>query len=535
MKLLTEVKVKLGYKECDIFDGIYKKYGLKRTDILRYEIVRESLDARKKPNIIISLNLAVETCEKAKNKLKNCNDIVVDRTGFDCPKVETIAKRPIVVGFGPAGIFAGLVLALSGLKPIILEQGKCASERQKDIDEFWHNRKLNKFSNVQFGEGGAGTYSDGKLASNVNNDYTKKCINEFILAGAPQEIFYSYAPHIGSDKLKSVVTNLRKRIESLGGNVLFNYHLEGFETKNGKVTSVSAKNLETNEFKNFETDALILATGHSADSVYELLDGNDCKMIQKPFAIGVRIEQSQRDVNFSQYGYDDGNLPSANYKLVEHLENGRSVFSFCMCPGGYVVASSSEQGTIVTNGMSEHARDGANANSALLVNVLPSDYDEGHILDGVKFQRKYERLAFELGGKNYNAPAEKVKDFLAEKTDNFDDKFDKIKPTYLPGITLADLRKCLPNFVAESLKLAIPKLSKKLSAMGDGENILIGVETRSSAPVQVERDENLMTNIGGLFVCGEGSGHAGGIVTSAADGAKVAEKVVDFLKTRNKR
>lgn len=529
MKLLTELKVKLNYNKDDIYSAIRKKYGIFQDEIIRFDIVRESLDARKKPDIFIKLNVAVKLKISAKQKAQKFTDIVVDHSGLDEEKLNYNGKSPVIVGFGPAGMFAGLYLAKKGLKPIILEQGKPVYERQKDVDEFWKNRKLNEKSNVQFGEGGAGTFSDGKLASNVVNSYTKKVINEFILAGAPEDIFYSYAPHIGSDKLKDVVTNIRLKIEELGGKVYFNTEFIDFESKNGKISGVKAKNVVTEENLNFETDAVILAVGHSAKNVYNLLKEKQIEMKQKPFAIGVRIEQSQKSINYAQYGKHDETLPASNYKLAEHLPNGRSVFTFCNCPGGVVVASSSENGTIVTNGMSYRARDGKNCNSAVLVNVTPEDYDNGDVLDGVIFQQKYEKLAFELGGGNYDAPAEKVKDFLARKTDRFDENMISVKSTYKPNVKFADLAKCLPGFATESLRQALPLLDKKVKGFADGENLLIGVETRSSAPVQIVRDENLMNGLGGLFSAGEGAGFAGGITSSAADGIKIAEKVAEYL------
>ena len=530
MKLLTELKVKIGYTEADIFQAIQKKYNILKNEIETFEIVKEGLDSRKKPDVFYVLNMAIKVKNAAKKKVFKLNDISVNHRGIEYQRVDFAGKRPIVVGFGPAGMFAGLSLAVSGLKPIILEQGKEVFERQKDVDEFWNNRKLNKYSNIQFGEGGAGTFSDGKLASNVSNEYTKTAINEFILNGAPKEIFYSHAPHIGSDKLKEVVKNIREKIKSLGGDVLFNTKFEDFETDaNGEISKVYAKNVETDEIVSFETNSLVLAIGHSAVDTYKLLCGKNFDLKQKPFAMGVRIEQSQEDINLSQYGKLDDKLPSANYKLVEHLENGRSVFTFCMCPGGYVVASSSEEGTIVTNGMSEYARDGKNANSAVLVNVTPEDFGSSEPLAGVEFQHKYEKLAFELGGRDYSAPAEKVKDFLSGN-EKPDDNFEKVKPTYRPRIKAADLSKCLPDFVVESLRLALPKFNKKISSFALDDNLLIGVESRSSAPVQIVRDENFMTKVKGLFVCGEGAGYAGGITSSAADGIKCAEKVMEFLK-----
>ena len=382
---------------------------------------------------------------------------------------------------------------------------------------------------IQFGEGGAGTFSDGKLASNVSNSYTKKCINEFVLNGAPKEIFYSHTPHIGSDKLKEIVKNIREKIIANGGDVLFNTHFDGFETADNKICAVNATNVETGEKLQFKTDSLVLAVGHSAVDSYNYLKDNNCLMKQKPFAMGVRIEQNQDDINFAQYGKVEKGLPAANYKLVEHLDNGRSVFTFCMCPGGCVVASSSEEGTIVTNGMSEYARDGKNANAAVLVNVNPEDFGGEDVLAGVHFQHKYEKLAFELGGRNYDAPAQKVKDFIMGKASD-EIGFGKVKPTYRPAIKLTDLSKCLPDFVVESLRLALPKFNKKITNFAHDENLLIGVESRSSAPVQIVRDENLMSNIIGLFPAGEGAGYAGGITSSAADGIKIAEKVMSYLK-----
>ena len=528
MKLLTEIKVDFNYSEKELFKAIQKKYNLFENEIESYEIIKESIDSRRKPNIFKNLNIAVAVKNKAINKIAKCNDVVVDHSGLCYDKIKFNGRSPIVVGFGPAGMFAGLALALAGFKPIVLEQGKSVDERQKDVDKFWNDRVLNKYSNIQFGEGGAGTFSDGKLASNVCNAYTKKVINEFILCGAPSEIFYSATPHIGSDKLREVVTNIRKKIEENGGKIIFNAHFDGFEIENNEITKAKYTDLQNGTTKILETNSIILAVGHSAVDVYKYLNENNCNLKQKPFAMGVRIEQKQADIDFSQYGKIDKALPSANYKLVEHLENGRSVFTFCMCPGGYVLASSSEENTIVTNGMSNYSRDGENANSALLVNVTPEDYNSDDPLAGVDFQHKYERLAFELGGANYNAPAERVDDFLNGTKNNF--KLDKsVRPTYRPNVTFANLRNCLPDFVYESLKMALPKLNKKIKNFAKDDNLLIGVESRSSAPVQIVRDENFMTNIVGLYACGEGSGYAGGITTSAQDGIKCSEKVMENL------
>lgn len=532
MKLLSEIKVRIGYNSNDVLLSIRKKYNIFADEIVKWEIVKESIDARKKPDVFMKLNVAVEVKKQALKKVQKINDIFPNHSGFIEEKVDFNGNSPVIVGFGPAGMFAGLYLAKKGLKPVILEQGKSVYERQKDVDEFWNERKLNEKSNVQFGEGGAGTFSDGKLASNVANEYTKKVINEFVLNGAPEDIAYSYAPHIGSDKLKEVVVNIRNKIESLGGKVLFNTEFVDYELKNGEISAVKAVNLQTNESLKFDTNALILAVGHSATSVYKLLKNKGVELKQKPFAIGVRIEQSQEMINASQYGEENKNLPASNYKLAVHLDSGRSVFTFCNCPGGVVVASSSDKETIVSNGMSYRARDGKNANSAVLVNVCPEDYDNGDVLDGIAFQQKYERLAFEIGGRNYNAPIEKVKDFLSGKESDFDEKMNEVQATYKPNVTFADISKCLPKFASDSLKEALPLLDKKVKGFSNGENLLIGVETRSSAPVQILRDENLTNGIVGLYSAGEGAGFAGGITSSGADGVKIAEKVVEFLTKR---
>ncbi len=529
MKLLTELKVKINYTKDDILASIKKKYNIFADEIVSWEIVKESIDARKKPDVFMKLNVAVDVKKMALKKTSTLNDVFPNHEGLKEENLNYFGLRPVVVGFGPAGMFAGLNLAKKGLKPIIIEQGKNVFERQKDVDEFWHNRILNEKSNVQFGEGGAGTFSDGKLASNVSNEYTKLVINEFVLHGAPEDIFYSHAPHIGSDKLKEVVVNIRKHIESLGGEIRFNTEFVDFESKNGKITAVITRDVNLGVENRIETSAVILAVGHSATNVYRLLKERQVSLKQKPFAIGVRIEQSQELINKAQYGEIQKDFPAANYKLAVHLSNGRSVFTFCNCPGGVVVASSSDENTIVTNGMSYRARAGKNANAAVLVNVVPEDYDKGDVLDGVAFQQKYERLAFELGGANYNAPAEKVRDFLANKTEGFDGDLSKVQASYKPNVRFCDISKCLPDFATKSLREALPLLDKKVKGFADGDNLLIGVETRSSAPIQILRQEDLTNGIVGLYSAGEGAGFAGGITSSGADGIKISGKVIEFL------
>ena len=518
MKLLTEIKIVPNYTETDVFDGIAKKYHLFRDEIEEFEIVKSSLDCRKKPQIFVSLNIAVQVKNKAKNKVYKLNDILVNHEGVSYQKCDFKAKRPIVVGLGPSGMFAALALAKFGLNPIVLEQGKDVDSRQKDVDEFWQNRKLNKYSNVQFGEGGAGTFSDGKLISNVSNDWTKTCINEFILNGAPKDIFHSGTAHIGSDLLKTVVKNIREKIKSLGGTVLFNTKFENFDEENGKVTKVYAKNIQTGEELDFETDSLVLAVGHSASDSYNLLNEKHVEIVQKPFAMGVRIEQLQKDINFSQYGTYDESFPAANYKLVTHLESGRSVFTFCMCPGGVVVASSSDEGTVVTNGMSYHARDSKNANSALIVTVTPQDFPDASYMGGVAFQRSLEQAAYRAG--NSKIPLQLFGDF---KEGRISTGLGEVKPCTKGAYAFADLNQVLPKPLAEALCEAIPAFDRKIHGFAREDALLLGVESRTSSPLRMVRDENGESNVRGLYPCGEGAGYAGGITSAAMDGIRAAE------------
>ncbi|MBQ7307297.1 MAG: hypothetical protein IJW82_02110 [Clostridia bacterium] len=527
MKLVSQVKLNIGYTKADIYNYLQKNYRLTKNEILSLEIVKESIDSRKKPNIYYSLNVAIEVEKKSKYKVKNLKDYVLDKQGLTYQKLENINfKRPIIVGFGPSGMFAGLVLALSGLNPIIVEQGKNVDDRKVDIENFWNNRELNENSNVQFGEGGAGTFSDGKLNSNLDNIYCKKVINEFVINGAPKEIFYKSKPHIGSDKLPIVVKNIREKIKSLGGEVLFNTQFIDMKIENKKIKSATIKNVISNEKMEIETDTLLLCIGHSAIKTFELLKQKEFFLEQKPFAMGVRIEHLQEEINLMQYGMINPNLPSADYKLVEHLDNGRSVFTFCMCPGGYVVSSGSEKEMLVTNGMSYFARDNTNANSALLVNVLPEDFPSKDSLSGLYFQREYEHKAFLLGGKDYSAPFETVGSFLETNKEVI-----PIKSSYMPSLKFANIKDCLPEFVTQSLKQAIKRFQIRYKHFINDDNLLIGIETRSSSPVKITRNEDYSSkNYEGIFPVGEGAGYAGGIMSSCQDGIKVAEKVVEYIK-----
>ncbi len=485
------------------------------------KIIKKSIDARKKPNIFYCLTLGVELDNNLENKF-DYPQIKLDYSGLSYSKA-SCNFSPVVVGFGPSGMFCALALAKMGLKPIVVEQGGCITERDKAVEDFWTNGNLNTYSNVQFGEGGAGTFSDGKLNTNLNNEYCQKVINEFFIHGAPEQILYDSKPHIGSDKLKNVVVNIREEIKKLGGQVLFDAKFVDFETTDNQISSITIESTKTKEKKQIRTNIVCLCLGHSARDTFELLYKKGQVIHQKPFAMGVRIEQKAHNVNVMQYGNDyDKNLPNADYKLVAHLPNGRSMFTFCMCPGGVVVASSSNEGEIVTNGMSYFARDNKYSNSALLVNVEPSDYASEHPLAGIYFQQKYEKLAFELGGGNFCAPVQSVGSFLYNKQ-NFGEC------SYSPMYKFTDIKKCLPQFVGESLELGIKTFNQKYKGFAQDDDILIAIESRSSCPLTLVRDENNQSNIKGIYPCGEGAGYAGGIISAAVDGIKTAEKIMDSL------
>ena len=506
---------------------VSKKLRISEKEIEDLRIVRESIDARKKDNI--KLTYAVEINHKDEEKLVNRlhdNDVRVDVSKYEPdvePGSEKLNNRPVVVGLGPAGLFSALMLAQKGYKPLVIERGEDVDKRTETVDKFWKTGELNLESNVQFGEGGAGSFSDGKLTTRIKDKKCDYVLAELVKAGAPAEIKYEAKPHVGTDILKSVVKNIREEIKRLGGTVKFDSKVTQINMEGSKIKSVIVNDEET-----IETNIVVLAIGHSARDTYEMLHENGIKINQKPFAIGARIEHPQILINESQYKefYNHPRLGAADYKLIEHTSNGRTAYTFCMCPGGTVIASASEEGEVVTNGMSEHARDKENANSAFLVNVKPSDFGSDHPLAGVEFQRKYERLAFELGGGNYNAPVQLVGDFLQDKVTT---ELGKVKPSYKPGYKFADLRECLPDFVCETMKEALPKLDNKLKGFAMHDAVLTGVETRSSAPIRIVRDEETLESVSleKLYPCGEGAGYAGGIVTAAVDGIKCAEKIIE--------
>ncbi len=432
---------------------------------------------------------------------------------------KNIDKRPVIVGTGPSGIFGGLILARMGYRPILLERGECVEKRVKDIELFWESGKLNLESNVQFGEGGAGTFSDGKLNTLTKDPRGRKVLEEFVLHGAPREILYVNKPHIGTDILRRVVINMRKTIISLGGDVRFNSKLTDLIIEKGRLKSIII-----NDEEEINTDLLLMCLGHSARDTFDMLYKRGVEIQQKAFSIGVRIEHLQDMIDSVQYGKFAGNknLGAADYKLAGHFENKRSAYTFCMCPGGEVVAASSEENRIVTNGMSYYKRNKENANSALLVGVNPEDFESNHPLAGVEFQRKWEGLAFKSGGGNYIAPVQLVGDFLAGIPST---SFGTVKPSYTPGVKLTDLRECLPDYVTETIKMALIEFNKKLGGFSSSDAIMTGVETRSSSPIRINRDERYESNIKGIYPVGEGAGYAGGIVSAAVDGIRVAEQI----------
>lgn len=520
MLKINNIKMQIESTKNDLKNKLEK---LLKNEIKEIKILKKSIDARNKNNIFYVYSVGVELKNKAKEKTLNYEKIDYKINGI---KFEKLGKKtkPIVVGFGPSGMFFALCLAKMGQNPIVIEQGEDIDLRQKSVKEFWKYGKLNKFSNVQFGEGGAGTFSDGKLNTNVNNEFCKMAIEELYLHNAPEEILYEGKPHIGTDKLRQVVKNIREEIIKLGGTVLFNTKLVNLGIENNQIKYVETKNVITNKIEIIKTDLLALCVGHSARDIFKMLKSYDFDMAQKPFAMGVRIEQKAQNINVMQYGkYYNKNLPNADYKLVSHLSNGRAMFTFCMCPGGYVVASSSGEGEIVTNGMSNFARDNKYSNSALLINVNPSDLNSNDVLAGMYFQEKYEKLAYELGGGNYSAPVQTVGSFLYNKTNIGE-------CTYRPSYKFVELKNCLPDFVYESLKLGLLDFNKKYNGFAQDNDVLIGVETRSSSPVTIIRGEDFCSNIKGVYPCGEGAGYAGGIISSAQDAIKICTHIYKQLK-----
>lgn len=510
---------------------VSKMLKISSKDIIDLNIFKESIDARRKGKIdfVYTLDVLVQDEEKIIKTVKNKNVSITPDMEYKYPESGKVSLKtsPIVIGAGPAGLFSGLILAQMGYKPLILERGEDVDNRSKAVEKFWKTGKLNLESNVQFGEGGAGTFSDGKLTTRIKDPKCRKVLKELVGAGAPDDIMYSFKPHVGTDILKKVVKNIREKIKKLGGNVIFNSKVTDFKINNGRIYGVEINN---EEILNAET--VILAVGHSARDTFELLYKREVGIIQKPFAIGVRIEHPQTLINKAQYKQFSNHkrLGAADYRLTYHASNGRSVYTFCMCPGGSVVAAASEAGRVVTNGMSEHSRDNVNANSALLVSVVQEDFEGKHPLEGMYFQRKWEENAFRIGGGNYVAPAQLVGDFLKDATSK---NIGDVKPSYKPGVKLTNMNNCLPSYVTYAMKEGIINMDKKLKGFGMGDAVITGVETRSSSPIRIVRNSDTFesVNVNGLYPAGEGAGYAGGIVSAAVDGIKIAEKIVSKYKS----
>ncbi|MBU1151989.1 FAD-dependent oxidoreductase [Patescibacteria group bacterium] len=527
MNLIRIEQIPLGLDENEeiLKPKISKILDLPESEILSWQIVKKNIDSRKRDILIVHcVDVQVKNIKAIKKWDKHHRTRIHEPYIYQEPSLKNPPKKTIiVVGSGPCGLFATLLLAKAGLKPLLIERGKDVDARIKDVDKFSQTGKLNTASNIQFGEGGAGTFSDGKLYTLINNPRSHYLFNELIKAGAPKEIAYSGSPHIGTDRLRGVIKNLRKEIIKLGGKVRFKTCLSDLEIKNNKIKAVIL-----NDKEKVPVDHLILATGHSARDTYQMLYDRKLKMGPKAFSIGVRIEHKAASINKSQYGESSNHpkLGTAKYKLVQHLKDRRPVYTFCMCPGGYVMAAASEERTLATNGMSKYAQDGENSNSALLVPVMPEDFGSTHPLAGIEFQRQWERKAYLAGGSNYFAPVQLVGDFLKDRPST---TVKSIKPSYLPGVTPTSLTSCLPDFVIESLKEAIPLLARKIKGFDDPEAVLTGVETRSSSTVRLERNEAFQSNISGIYPAGEGAGHAGGIVSSAIDGLMVAEAIIENI------
>lgn len=514
-----------------IYKKVAKKLNIGTQDIKDLRIVKESLDARKKNAIKFNYCVDVD-CTGEKQILNEVNDKDVkleealDDEDIVCGD-RTLEHRPIVVGMGPAGMFAGLLLARKGYKPLIIERGEKVEDRTVSVQKFWETGKLNVNSNVQFGEGGAGTFSDGKLTTRIKDRRCDFILRELVKSGAPGEIIYKGKPHIGTDILKNVVKNIREEIISLGGEIKFSACLEAIVQKDGAVKSIIVNKEE------IPCEALILAIGHSSRDTYTMLYEGGILMESKPFAIGVRVEHLQSMMDENQYGNYSTHtkLRASEYRLTYQSKDlSRAAYSFCMCPGGEVVAAASEEGRLVTNGMSYYSRNLKNSNSAVVVTVGAEDFDGNSPLSGMEFQRKYEALAYKVGGGNYQAPVQLIKDFLNDKIST---KFGDVEPTYRPGTQFRDMRDCLPKPVTDTLKESFLDFERKIKGFATSNGIMTGIETRTSAPVKIIRNENLESiTLKGLYPAGEGAGFAGGIVSASVDGMKVAEKIIGIYKSK---
>jgi len=533
---LTDIKLPLDHAEGAVEAAIRARLGLGKGDALGFTVFRRGHDARKRGNILLIYTLDVEVADEARLLERFADDRHVQRSPdttyrFVAQAPADLKERPIVIGLGPCGLFAGLLLAQMGYRPIILDRGKAVRERTVDTWGFWRKRKLEPESNVQFGEGGAGTFSDGKLYSQISDPlhHGRKVLTEFVKAGAPEEIMYVSKPHIGTFRLVTMVESMRETIEALGGEIRFTQRVDDVLVDTAADGSRQLRGVTLASGEQLLSDHVVLAVGHSARDTFFMLHDRGVYMEAKPFSVGFRIEHPQSIIDQARFGPQAGHplLGAADYKLVHHCRNGRSVYSFCMCPGGTVVAAASEPERVVTNGMSQYSRNERNANAAIVVGIEPEDFaafdDSGSPLAGIALQRALESRAYEMGGRDYSAPAQLVGDFI-KGTPSIG--FGHVQPSYTPGVHLTDLAPALPAYAIEAIREALPAFDRKIRGFGMHDALLTGVETRTSSPVRIRRnDEYQSMNTRGLFPAGEGAGYAGGILSAAVDGIRVAEAV----------
>ena len=536
MLRITELKLPLEHDAATLRAAVLTRLGLSNDELLEFRVFRRGVDARHKSAILFTYTIDLTTTRDEDILSKSAGDAHVMATPDTSykPVVDLSARpkdhaqlRPVVIGSGPCGIMAGLILAQAGFKPIIVERGKAVRERTRDTWAFWREGMLDPESNVQFGEGGAGTFSDGKLYSQIKDPkhYGRKVLDEFVKAGAPEEILVVSKPHIGTFRLVKMVEHIRASIEALGGEFRFGQRVDDLVIDDGQVRGVCFADGDE-----LRSDHVILAIGHSARDTFAMLQQRGVYIEAKPFSIGFRIEHPQGLIDRARYGPSAGHplLGAADYKLVHHAKNGRSVYSFCMCPGGTVVAAASEPGRVVTNGMSQYSRDERNANSAIVVAVTPEVDYPGDALAGVALQRQWEERAFELGGRDYRAPAQKVGDFVDGRASS---ELGAIMPSYTPGVQLGDLSTALPDYAIAAIREALPAFDRQIRGFYQRDALLTGVETRTSSPIRIRRNDDDLQSINtrGLYPAGEGAGYAGGILSAAVDGIKVAEAVAISL------
>lgn len=545
MLRISNIKLPFDHEDSAIGRAITQHLGIEDGELNSYSLVRKSTDARKRDLVFFLYQVDVEVSDESRfMEIPNVSLTPDTEYRFTSPRIEreedvpTLADnrlllgkrtphRPVIIGFGPCGMFAGLILAQMGMCPIVIERGKKARARSKDVFNFWRENVFDPNSNVQFGEGGAGTFSDGKLTTRIKNENNRvrKVLQELVRAGAPEEILYLGKPHIGTYKLIRVVRSLRAEITRLGGEIRFETQVSDVHIEDGRLYGIVL-----NDGDEIDTNHLIAAIGHSARDTFQMLYDRGVKFEAKPFSIGARIEHPQELIDRAQYGKDAGNpiLGTADYSLVHHAKKGRTAYSFCMCPGGQVVAATSEEGRVVSNGMSYYSRNEANANSALAVDISPKDFSGDHPLAGVDFQRHWEEQAYQAGGENFFAPVQRVEDFLKQRPSK---AIGDVIPSYQPGVTPTDLAKCLPGVIMDTMREAIPAFGRKLRGYDHPDAVLTGVETRTSSPVRIPRGRDFQSvSTLGLYPAGEGAGYAGGIMSAAVDGIKVAEAVTENLK-----